>query len=153
MERQPKRIIQHAILDGVGPVSASDLLNAPTIRWELWRRMITDARQEKPSKDLGHCLMCGGPVYIRTKALKGKKRPLFAHFTGADATCPWFTGETLRPDDARAAQYHGQQESEAHRRLCNLIADLAGADRRAVRVEVDQYRPRPPTRSADIPMS
>jgi hypothetical protein len=142
MEGQPKRIIRHAMIgDGIGPVSAEELLATPTVRWELWRRMITDAHQAKPRLDLASCLMCGGPVYIRTKALRAEKLPLFAHFAGADASCPWFTGETVRPDDARAAQYQGRQESEAHRQLCNLIAELASADPRSIAVRVDEYLP------------
>lgn len=142
MERPAQRIIKFAMIgDGIGPVSAEELLTAPTVRWELWRRMITDAHQAKPRRDIAHCLRCGSPVYIRTKALKGEKRPLFAHFAGADAACPWFTGKTLDPDLARAAQYRGQQESEVHRQLCNLIAELASADPRALEVKVDAYRP------------
>jgi hypothetical protein len=147
MERPVQRIIRFAMIgDGIGPISADELLAAPTVRWELWRRMITDAHQAKPRRDIAHCLRCGSPVYIRTKAQKGEKRPLFAHFAGADATCPWFTGKTLEPDQARAAQYQGQQESEVHRQLCNLIAELAVADPRVLEVKVDAYLP--PTANA-----
>lgn len=69
----------------------------------------------------------------------GINRPLFAHFAGGDDTCPWFTGKTITPDAAKASQYQGQQESETHRLLCDLIAELASADPRAVEVKVDSY--------------
>lgn len=139
MAPQPQRIIKGAVLSGIGAITAEDLLAAPTVRWELWRRMVTDAHQARPRRDLAHCLMCAGPVYIRARAVRGEKRPLFAHFAGADSRCPWFSGETIHPDTARAGQYQGQQESEAHRQLCNLIAELASADPRTEHVEVDAY--------------
>jgi hypothetical protein len=45
MEGQPKRIIKHAIIDeGIGPISAGELLSTPTVRWELWRRMAAFGR-------------------------------------------------------------------------------------------------------------
>jgi hypothetical protein len=142
MEPRAKRIIKHALIGGgIGPISAEELLATPTVQWELWRRMITDAHLAAPRNDLAHCLMCGGPVFIRTKAFRGEKRPLFAHYAGADSACPWFTGDPIRPGDARASQYHGQQESAAHRQLCNLLAELAGADPRALEVRVDAYLP------------
>lgn len=145
--RQLKRIIRFALFDdGIGPISAEELVAARTERWELWRRMITDAHQATPRRDLARCLKCMGPVYIKTKAIKGVKRPLFAHYAGADAACPWFTGQPIAPDDARASQYGGAQESDVHRHLCNLIAELAAADPRAEAVTVDEYLP--PTASA-----
>lgn len=101
--------------------------------------MITDARKETPSRVLARCGACFSPVYIRTAMLGGINRPLFAHFKGGDETCPWFTGKTITPDAARASQYRGQQESETHRMLCDLIAELAAADPRAVEVKVDSY--------------
>lgn len=142
VDRPVKRIIKFAMFaDGIGPISAEELLAAPTERWELWRGMITDAHQATPRRDLARCMRCRGPVYIRTKAIKGAKWPLFAHYAGADADCPWFTGKPLRPDDARAAQYGGAQESDVHRELCNLIAELASADPRTEEVAVDTYLP------------
>ncbi len=63
--------------------------------------MITDAHQATPRRDLAQCPKCMGPVYIKAKAIKGEKRPLFAHYSGADVNCPWFTGQPITPDDAR----------------------------------------------------
>lgn len=144
---QLKRVIKFALFeDGIGPISAEELVAASTERWELWRRMITDAHQATPRRDLARCLKCMSPVYIKTKAIRGVKRPLFAHYAGTDSSCPWFTGEPMAPDDARAAQYGGAQESDVHRQLCNLIAELASKDSRAEAVTVDEYLP--PTANA-----
>lgn len=139
MARAPRREILRAVLAEIGPITAPTLLEASRPRWELWRRMITDARKEKPSRIIARCGECHSPVYIRTAMLGGIKRPLFAHFADADETCRWFTGKTLTPDAARASQYGGKQESETHRLLCDLIAELAAADPRAVEVKVDSY--------------
>lgn len=46
----------------------------------------------------------------------------------------------MHPNDVRAAQYHGQQESEAHRRMCDLIAELCALDERCEGAKVDEYR-------------
>ncbi|WP_206021057.1 hypothetical protein [Antarcticimicrobium luteum] len=51
----------------------------------------------------------------------------------------------MHPDDARAAQYRGQQESELHRRMCELIAELTALDERCEGTKVDEYLP--PTES------
>lgn len=139
MAQTPRREIQKALLAEIGSVTAQTLISASRPRWELWRRMITDARKEDPSRILARCGECFSPVYIRTAMLGGIKRPLFAHFKGGDETCPWFTGKTMTPDAARASQYRGQQESETHRLMCDLIAELAVADPRTVEVKVDSY--------------
>ena len=67
--------------------------------------------------------------------------PLFAHFKGGDPDCPWYQGDAKKPDDLRARQYRGQQESEAHRRLSDLINALAIQDRRFIRSTVGKYLP------------
>ncbi|MFG1244405.1 DUF6035 family protein [Xanthobacter versatilis] len=142
MDRPVTRIIKFAMFaNGIGPISAEELVVAPTVRWELWRSMITDAYRETPRRHLARCMRCQGPIYIKTRAVKGEKLPLFAHYAGANADCPWFTGKPMAPDDARAAQYGGAQESNVHRDLCNLIADLASADPRTEEVAVDAYLP------------
>jgi hypothetical protein len=137
-----RRSIKFAMIgDGVGPVSAEELVATPTMEWELWRRMITDARQSKPPRHIARCMKCGGPVFIQTKVFDGRKWPLFAHYAEAGAACPWHTGRTMDPDDVKAAQYQGTQESEAHRQLCELVGELASADPRTIQVTVDSYLP------------
>lgn len=141
MSQQPKRIIEHALLQGIGPISAERLLALPEMEWGLLRSAITDARRARPPAHVARCLMCSGPVFIQARAFRGLRLPYFAHFKGGDATCPWHTGETLHPNEARALQYGGAQESAAHRMLCEQIAELAAADERCVSAEVSKYLP------------
>lgn len=141
MTRAPRRIIDEAIFDGLGPLSAHDLLAMPRDGWEHLRAGITDHRNGRGGL-VARCVACGGKVYVTT----AQGRPLFAHYQGSDPRCPWYTGQNMHPDDARAAQYHGQQESDMHRRMCDLIAELAALDDRCVGVKVDEYLP--PTQSA-----
>lgn len=133
---KPRRIIQEVIFDDLGPLSITDLLRMPRAGWEALRAGITDQRSGKPGL-IARCLLCQGDVYIRT----AKSKPLFAHYAGSDPNCPWFTGDNMKPDSARAAQYQGRQESEAHRRMCDLIEELAKADSRYKRSAVDAYLP------------
>jgi hypothetical protein len=79
-------------------------------------------------------------VFIRVDALQSR-RPLFVHFQHPDLQCEWHRETTSPIDDARAAQYRGQQESELHRRLCNVLADLLRADPRCEKITVGEYRP------------
>lgn len=136
MTRQPRRIIEEAIFDGLGPLSARELIAMPREGWEHLRAGITDNRNGKDGLS-ARCVACGGPVYITTAT----GLPLFSHYQGSDPRCPWYSGKNMHPDDARAAQYHGQQESEMHRRMCELIAELAALDDRCVSVKVDAYLP------------
>ncbi|WP_269717181.1 DUF6035 family protein [Caulobacter sp. NIBR2454] len=139
MSKQPKRIIEHALLEGIGPISAERLLGLPETEWGLLRSAITDARRAQPPRHIARCLMCSGAIFIQARAFRGLRLPYFAHFKGGDATCPWHTGETLHPDDARALQYGGAQESAAHRMLCEQIAELAARDDRCISAEVSKY--------------
>ena len=141
MSNQPKRNIQHALLAGIGPMSAQRLLGLPEAEWGLLRSAITDARRAQPPSHIAHCLMCAGPVFIQARAFRGLRLPYFVHFKGGDTTCPWHTGETLHPDDARALQYCGKQESAAHKMLCEQIAELAARDSRCISAEVAKYLP------------
>ena len=136
MTRQPRRIIEEAIFDSLGPLSARELIAMPREGWEHLRAGITDNRNGKDGLSAG-CVACGGPVYITTAT----GLPLFAHYQGSDPRCPWYSGKNMHPDDVRAAQYHGQQESEMHRRMCELIADLAALDDRCIGTKVDAYLP------------
>lgn len=86
-------------------------------------------------------MACDSPVYIRSSKLRGTARPLFQHYSGSDPDCPWYQGRNMRPDDARAAQYQGQQESRYHRALCDQIAELVALDPRHIRHSVSEYLP------------
>ncbi len=136
MTREPRRRIEEVIFDRLGPLSARALLAMTRDGWESLRAKITDHRNGKDGL-VARCLACDGEVYITTS----HGRPLFAHYQGSDPHCPWYTGKPMRPDDVRAAQYQGQQESPAHRRICNLIAELAALDERCEVTKVDEYLP------------
>lgn len=141
MNNQPKRIIEHALLQGIGPISVERLLALSETEWGLLRSAITDGRRARPPEHVARCLMCSGPIFIQARVFRELRLPYFAHFKGGDATCPWHTGETLHPDDARALQYGGAQESPAHRMLCEQIAELAAVDERCTSAEVSKYLP------------
>ncbi len=133
--KQPRRIIEEVIFEKLGPLTARELLVMPRDGWETLRAGITDHRHGKLGM-VARCIACNGEVYITT----AQGRPLFAHYQGSDTRCPWYSGKNMHPNDARAAQYHGQQESEAHRRMCELIAELCGLDERCEGTKVDEYR-------------
>lgn len=136
MSREPRRIIEEVIFEKLGPLSVRDLLAMPREGWESLRAGITDHRNGKDGL-VARCIACNGQVYISTS----RGRPLFAHYQGSDPRCPWYSGKNMRPDDARAAQYRGQQESEMHRRMCELLAELAALDERCEGTKVDEYLP------------
>ncbi|HEY9090249.1 hypothetical protein [Parasphingorhabdus sp.] len=110
MARAPQRIIDAAFVERIGPITAHELLTMPDDSWGLIRDRITDRRNGKDGL-VAWCMACESPVYIRTSKLRGIARPLFQHYSGSDPTCRWYQGRNLKPDDARAAQYQGRQES------------------------------------------
>ena len=136
MHQKPRRIIEEVIFEQLGPLSARDLLAMPRDGWESLRAGITDHRNGNGGL-VAHCVACQGQVYITTS----HGLPLFAHYQGSDPRCPWYSGKNKHPNDARAAQYRGQQESEMHRRVCELIAEIAALDERCESTRVDKYLP------------
>lgn len=112
----------------------------PETRWGMIRDRITDCRNGKDGLS-AWCLWCESPVYIRRTSIGGESRPLFAHYSGGDPRCPWFKCENITPDDARAAQYKGQQESKAHRLMCEQIAEIVSLDKRYICSKIDDYLP------------
>lgn len=136
MSSEPRRIIEEAIFENLGPLSAHELLAMSREGWESLRAGITDHRNGKDGL-IARCIACLGRVYITTS----HGRPLFAHYQGSDPRCPWYTGKNIHPNDARAAQYRGQQESKMHRHMCELIAELATLDERCEGTKVDKYLP------------
>ena len=139
MAGKPQRIIEVAVVDRVGPITAQQLMTMSEAEWGLLRQRITDARRERGPASIAACLRCGGAVFIKARAFRSQRLPYFAHFKGADTTCPWFTGDTQDPDSLKAGQYHGRQESPAHRLICEQIAALAEQDPSCSRVAVDTY--------------
>jgi hypothetical protein len=143
----PKRIVRAAMFDGpIGPITADELLAMPEDTWGHLRDAVNDRRVDDPQRPLARCLRCGRGVFIRVMKVGERRLPLFVHFAHPDLNCEWHTTKTIRPDDARAAQYQGQQESELHRALCEKLAELLRADPRHRRSTIGDYHP--PTESA-----
>lgn len=130
------RTIEAAFIEGIGPITADELLSLPEDRWGIWRDRITDYRNSGDGI-VARCMRCNSPVYISTR----KNRPLFQHYNDSDPFCPWYQGRNIHPNNARAAQYQGQQESNFHRKMCEQIGELVQLDERYVRHTIDEYLP------------
>jgi hypothetical protein len=125
----------------IGPVTADELLAMPEDTWGHLRDIINDRRIDDPERPLARCLRCGRGLFIRVMKIAEKRLPLFVHFAHPALNCAWHVVRTMSPDDARAAQYHGQQESELHRGLCETLAELLRADPRHRRSAIGEYHP------------
>jgi hypothetical protein len=137
--RVPQRTIEEVFIDGRGPLTSAQLLAMHDDEWGFLRDETT--RFSKTGEGLSlRCHECGGPVYVKAVRAQGElSRPMFAHRRDADHNCPWFTGDTMTPDEARAAQYHGQQVSAAHEQMCALIDELVRLDARYIRSTRGSY--------------
>ncbi len=139
MPKEPQRTIEVAIVDGGhGPITATELLKMNDSEWGYLRDRIT----EKRCGDRGLtalCLACGFPVYIKPAPFS--TLPQFAHYKGAPKSCPWYTGDPKSPERVRANQYQGQQESVAHKMMCNLLAEIVQLDKRRIAHEIEKYLP------------
>ncbi|RWX43373.1 hypothetical protein H206_02756, partial [Candidatus Electrothrix aarhusensis] len=141
MARKPQRSVEAAIIENIGPVSIQELLAMPEDRWGMLRDRITDRHNGKDGLS-ARCMWCNHPVYIKTSRIEDNIYPLFAHYSGSNPEeCPWYHGPNIKPDDARAAQYKGQQESKFHRLMCERIAEIVALDKRYLRHKVDNYLP------------
>lgn len=135
----PSRLVKAAIFEGdIGIVAAQRLLALEEDSWGALRDRINARQAEDPGRPLARCLMCEGPVYVRVSSDR-RRLPLFYHQRGGPADCPWYSGPTVQPDEARAAQYLGRQESRLHRGLCEKIAELLRADPRHRHSTVGKY--------------
>ena len=139
--RLPQRTIEEVFIEGKGPLTSAQLLAMHDDEWGFLRDEAT--RFHKTGEGLSlRCHECGGPVYVKAVRSQGElSRPMFAHYKDADRNCPWFTGDTITPDDARAAQYQGQQVSAAHEQMCALIEELVKLDSRYIRSTRGSYLP------------
>lgn len=96
-------------------------------------------RREDRTRPIARCRLCEGGVFIRVQADRDGHVPMYAHYPDGSRDCPWYEGNNLREDDARAAQYQGHQESALHRRLCSTIEQLVKADPRCSHTAVNTY--------------
>ncbi len=139
-DRAPHREIKAVIFDGeLGFLTVEELMAMPPDRWGMLRDRLTDSRRGMAGELVARCLLCESPVYIQAKPIQSARLPLFAHFRGGNPDCLWYQGKNKKPNDVRAQQYRGQQESKAHRNLCELLEKLASLDRRYKRGSVGQY--------------
>lgn len=111
----------------------------PEDEWGILRDRITDFAADKDGGRLARCMHCNSRVFIQTRVSGEKRLPYFVHYSGGDPACPWFQGKTISPDAARAAQYGGAQESNAHRSLCEEIDRLLSLDTRYRKSTVGLY--------------
>lgn len=138
MTRETQRTILKAVFEGkIGPKTADELLAMPDKDWNYLRQRITDERTNEKGLR-AHCFECGCPVYIKVDR---NGLPLFSHYADSDPTCPWYTGKPLSPDQIKAKQYKGQQESPAHRLMCKMLSDLVQLDKRYLSHKVEKYLP------------
>ncbi|MEL7803041.1 hypothetical protein [Sulfitobacter pontiacus] len=138
MAGKPKRIVEAAIIDGIGIVTASDLLAMTEDRWGMLRDRITDARGGAEGLS-ARCMACNSSVYIRSARRGGVPQPLFQHYSDSDPNCPWYNGKNSDPDKVRASQYQGRQESRFHRLMCEQIAELVQLDPRYIGHTIAEY--------------
>lgn len=139
--RLPQRTIEEVFIEGKGPLTSTQLLAMHDDEWGFLRDEATHFHKTGEGLSL-RCHECGGPVYIKAVRAKGElSRPMFAHYKDADRNCPWFTGDTITPDDARAEQYQGQQVSAAHEQMCALIEELVRLDPRHILSKRGSYLP------------
>lgn len=122
-----------------GAVSISELMAMDRAGWEHLRAEINLRHKADPDNPLARCRLCRAGVYIKAQVTRAGHIPLFAHYAGSPADCPWYQGANLVPDDARAAQYRGHQECALHRSMCDTIAAFLKADPRCTHVAVDRY--------------
>lgn len=122
-----------------GVISIESLMAMPRESWEHLRSEINLRRRLEPDRPLARCRLCEGGVFIRAQSVENGHVPLYAHFPESPVSCPWYEGGTIKPDDARAAQYQGHQELALHRHLCQLIEMLAKMDTRCRHSAIDTY--------------
>ena len=145
-KKKPQRTVEVVWVEGYKglknptPITAHKLLAMSEHEWGYLRARITDRRHDKDGL-MARCGMCQKEVYISVARLDGVNLPLFSHYSGSDPSCPWYQGGNAHPNAIRASQYQGNQESDFHRKMCELVAELAALDSRYVDHTVSKYLP------------
>ncbi len=112
----------------------------PSAQWEHIRFEITKRRQEDPVTATRPLQALSRQRIHQSSGDVIRSCALLCAFFGREIRLPWHHGSNLRPDEARAAQYLGQQESALHRWLCEQVAEIVSLDKRARDISVDTYR-------------
>jgi hypothetical protein len=77
------------------------------------------------------CAHCHGPLYLKGGGHTGFKQQLhFSHYQSEEYnTCPLNDGaQKISPEQAKANQYKGAQESKRHERLKNILGEIMKSD-------------------------
>lgn len=106
-----------------------DILDVPKFivghRFDEFIRLRGIVRERlKTEKPLFACAICGTPAYI----VANKKKRFFFRHDIEDGSCAAHTRGELSQDEIDARKYHGQRESEAHKRIKGLIERSLKAD-------------------------
>ena len=98
------------------------------------RRLLTDYYLQ--GKKYLVCPLCFGQLFIR----EGGKRPHFVHYNTEEfSSCPNHEKTTHQsPNDIKAKQYNGVQESLRHQRLKNIIAEIIASDKECSNTIIDK---------------
>lgn len=99
--------------------------------WTELRAIAT--RSRRTGNPVLRCGECGGGVYAR-ESLKGRRHCY--HFAGDHSDCPWSRAVAQHLDAIDAIKFHGQQESERHRVLSQLLAEVISLDIRTKEANV-----------------
>lgn len=120
-------VVKSAFVHGYGVVDDARQASMAQSDWQDIRSRLN----RLTSDTTAHCLGCNELVFLRA-ATSSKTRPHFCHFKGQGLTCPWGPDVTNTPDAIRAGIFDGNQESELHRYMCELVVELIKADERYV---------------------
>lgn len=134
--------VQAAYVSDRGLMTAGDLARLDTDRWEYLRNSISNYQRGASDEIRAECASCGHEVFVNAP-LRAGHPPFFKHRIGAPISCPWHGMEARHPDHIRAEKFNGLQESPIHRRMCELLLELASRDPNYVPNSgaVDQYLP------------
>lgn len=104
-----------------------------------WQDVRSEINRHFPSH-IAFCIACNAPVFVKA-ANSTKVRPHFAHRGSVGLSCLWSDERTNTPDQRRAQIFGGNQESDVHRAMCNLVVELVSADERYIENsgKVDEY--------------
>jgi hypothetical protein len=137
--RQERKILR-ANVEGRGAVPIEELIALPFARWEHLRLEINKRHKELPNSPFATCGMCDQSIYITSRSFQGAHYPIFTHRKSQPVECAWYDEDAhVTPDDPRAAQYKGNQESKLHKDLCELVASQLQKDSRKLELTVGQY--------------
>lgn len=130
---RPIQTIESATRSDTGEVIlASDLLKMDEAAFTRLRRATwpPTRRPDSPGPVLElRCTLCEAPLSLTRLRKHGQiKNRFFSHRAPADQDCPWLHRTRLSRSQQEALNYFRHHESETHRRLKNLIADLLCGD-------------------------